>query len=288
MEKQLLPQRHPNRDFFVADILDAVPKDDLGSMEHPVFALSKNPDLNIREYNHNGYTLTITPSVLGLATIWDKDVLIYCISQLIAGINRDREPCQVVQITAHDLLVATNRHTGGTDYDQLEKAFERLAGTRIKTNIETGDKRDRQGFGLIENWKIVERLDDNRMSFITVKLSDWLFRAVMNMEVLSISPDYFRLRGGLERRVYELARKHCGAQPSWKIGTELLHKKSGSRSSLKRFRHEMKRISSSDIMPDYRMNFDLEKDQLCFYNRKSKKAAQAEFKDQMKALFATR
>ena len=33
----LLPERHPTADFFVCDILGASPKDDLGSMEHPIF-----------------------------------------------------------------------------------------------------------------------------------------------------------------------------------------------------------------------------------------------------------
>lgn len=283
--KTLLPQRHPNKDFFIADILDASPKDDLASMENPVFSLSKNPDRSVKEYEHNGAKLTVTPSVLGMANIWDKDILIYCTSQLIAGINNGREPSQTVRITGYDLLTATNRHTGGKDYDRLEQAFERLAGTRLKTNIETGDGRDRQGFGLIENWKIVELDDDSRMSHIDVKLSDWLYRAVLSKEVLSINPDYFRLRGGIERRIYELARKHCGKQSSWRIGTKLLHKKSGSRSAIKRFRHEIKRIASSDIMPDYRATYDAEKDQLVFYNRKGSKAAKAQFDDQIKTLF---
>jgi len=242
--KTLLPQRHPNRDFFVADILDASPRDDLASMESPVFSLSKNPDRTIRKYEHNGVTLTVTPSMLGMANIWDKDILIYCTSQLIAGINLGREPSQTVRITGYDLLKATNRHTGGKDYDRLEQAFERLAGTRLKTNIETGDNRDRQGFGLIENWKIAERNDDDRMSHIDVKLSDWLYRAVLSKEVLSISPDYFRLRGGIERRIYEIARKHCGKQASWRISIELLYKKTGAKSPIKRFRHEVKRIAN--------------------------------------------
>ena len=38
-----LPDRHPNGDFFVCDIFDAAPKDDLGSMEHPIFSLSTRP-----------------------------------------------------------------------------------------------------------------------------------------------------------------------------------------------------------------------------------------------------
>ena len=41
----LLPDRHPTADFFVCDILDALPKDDMATMEHPVFSLSTRPDL---------------------------------------------------------------------------------------------------------------------------------------------------------------------------------------------------------------------------------------------------
>jgi len=285
-DKSLLPQRHPNRDFFIADVLDASPRDDVASMENPVFSLSKNPDLTIREYEHNGIKLSVTPSVLGRATIWDKDILIYCTSQLIAGINLGREPSPTVRITAHDLLASTNRHTGGRSYERLTQSFKRLAGTQLSTDIKTGDKREIQGFGLIDKWKIVEHKHiEERMVAIDVTLSDWLYRAVLSMEVLAINPDYFRLRSGIERRVYELARKHCGSQTKWSIGIELLHKKSGSQSTIRRFRHEIKRIAISEIMPDYRFNYDAEKDQVVFYSRKGNKAAKAHFDDQMKTLF---
>lgn len=83
----LLPDRYPNRDFFQCDILDATPKSDMVSMEHPIFSLSTKPDTTIRFYEHNGNTLEVVPSVLGLATIWDKDILLYCISQLVEGID---------------------------------------------------------------------------------------------------------------------------------------------------------------------------------------------------------
>ena len=285
-EKTLMPVRHPNRDFFIADILDASPRDDLASMEHPIFSLSKNPDRTIREYEHNGVKLTVTPSMLGRANVWDKDILIYCTSQLIAGVNLGREPSPTVRITAYDLLTATNRHTGGKNYSQLVKSFERLAGTQLKTDIETGETREISGFGLIDKWKIIEHeTKSNRMSSVNVTLSDWLYRAVLAKEVLSISSDYFRLRGAIERRIYELARKHCGNQSSWRIGIPLLQKKTGSQSGLKHFRTEVKRIADSDITPDYRLRYNAEKDQLIFYSRKGIKAAKAEFDDQMKMLF---
>ncbi len=33
----LLPQRHPNHGLFICDVLDATPKDDVASMDHPIF-----------------------------------------------------------------------------------------------------------------------------------------------------------------------------------------------------------------------------------------------------------
>ena len=67
-----------------------MPKDDMATMEHPVFSLSTRPDLRILSYAHNGVEITVTPSVRGLATIHDKDILIYCISQLMAALNAGR------------------------------------------------------------------------------------------------------------------------------------------------------------------------------------------------------
>lgn len=83
---------------------------------------------------------------------------------------------------------------------------------RIFTNIETGDRRDDGYFPLIGEWDGSFSYKDNTIRHIKVELPGWLFRAVLNFEVLTLSRDYFRLDGGLERRVYELCRKHCGNQ----------------------------------------------------------------------------
>src|SRR5581483_2385653 len=94
----LLPDRHPIQDFFVCDVTDAIPKDDMGSMEHPVFSLSTKPDLSTREYEHNGVQVEIVPSTKGLATIHDKDILIYCISQLVAKMNAGDQPQRTLHL----------------------------------------------------------------------------------------------------------------------------------------------------------------------------------------------
>jgi len=248
-----LPERHPTGDFFVCDIFGASPKDDLGSMEHPVFSLSTRPDRRILSYEHKGTAVQVVPSVKGRATIHDKDILIYCISQLMAAVNAGQKTSRTLQIKAHDLLVATNRDTSGDSYARLREAFERLAGTRITTNLTTGGIEATSGFGLIESWEILRKSRGGRMVSVVVTLSEWLYRAVLAKSVLTLSRDYFRLRKPLERRVYELARKHCGRQPEWRVSVATLHKKSGSAAPLRVFRAALRRMISDGALPDYNL-----------------------------------
>src|SRR5215467_10743181 len=97
----LLPDRHPIQDFFICDVTDAIPKDDMGSMEHPIFSLSTKPDLSIREYEHKDVRISIIPSGLGLATIHDKDILIYGISQLVSKMNTGAELNKTLHLKAY-------------------------------------------------------------------------------------------------------------------------------------------------------------------------------------------
>lgn len=249
----LLPDRHPTGDFFLCDIFDAIPKDDLATMEHPVFTLATRPDRRILDYAHNGTEITVTPSVKGLATIHDKDILIFCISQLMAALNMGRKISRTLTLKAHDLLVATNRETSGDAYRRLREAFERLAGTRITTNLTTDGIEVTRGFGLIEAWEIQRRSKGGRMISVSVTLSEWLFRAVKAKSVLTLNRDYFRLRKPLERRIYELARKHCGRQDAWVASVDTLLKKSGSNSPRRVFRKMLRDMIEADHLPDYEL-----------------------------------
>ena len=242
-------------EFFLCDIFGAIPKNDLASMEHPLFSLATRPDRRILSYEHKGTEITVTPSVKGLATIHDKDILIFCISQLMAALNAGRTISRTLHLKAHDLLVATNRETSGDAYRRLRESFERLAGTRITTNISTGGIEVTKGFGLIESWEIVRRSSKGRgagrMSHVAVTLSDWLFQAVLSNAVLTLNRDYFSLRKPLERRIYELVRKHCGRQHSWTVSVDTLLKKSGSASPRRVFRKMLRDMIAAQPLPDY-------------------------------------
>lgn len=265
----LAPDRRKQPDFFIADIFDASIKDDMASMEHPLFALRAG-DKRVRVYERTGVTVTIKPGYDGCATIHDKDLWIYCISQLVEAKNRGREISPTVHFTMYDFLRTTNRRTDGDSYERAASMLGRLKGTVIETDIRTAGQRDRRGFGLIDSWRVIERDSDERMIAVEVDLPHWLFRSVSAMQVLTLSPDYFRLRKPLDRRVYELARKHCGHQPTWKVGISTLHEKSGSTDKRFKFRAAMKLLAEADALPDYRMIFDTEADTFTFRQRENK------------------
>ena len=271
LRSPLLPVRHPTKDLFVCDIFNAAPKSDIASMSHPVFSLSTKPDKQTRKYEHGEQFVEIRPSADGLATVHDRDILIYCISQVMAAKNAGRQVSQIVRFRAHDLLKSTNRMTNGRGYDGLKAALERLSGTRITTNVITGGEEITRGFGLIECFEIVRERRDGRMQEVEIKLSDWVFNALEHHEVLTLSRDYFRLRKPIERRVYELARKHCGRQSEWRISLELLQKKCGASSSYREFKRLMGNIVSEDRehghIPDYSVEMDDE--MVSFRNRGS-------------------
>src|SRR3546814_236646 len=178
----LLPVRHPNQDLFICDVLDAIPKDDMASMEHPVFSLSTKPDNRTRRYEHNGNVIEIIPSGKGLATIHDKDILISCISQLVAKMNQGEQPSRTVRLQAYDMLVATNRQTSGEVYRLMADALTRLRGTTVRTNIQTGGVEETRIFGLIEEAKITRKTFDGRMLDLEITLSDWVYRSVIRSE----------------------------------------------------------------------------------------------------------
>jgi len=253
----LLPNRHPNLDFFVLDIADAVPKDDMASMEHPLFSLATKPDLRHLEYRSGDNVLKIRPSGLGLPTIFDKDILIFAVSQLMHRKNRGEAIGDTVRFSARELCIATNRQIGGDHYKRLENAFARLQGTQFVTNVRTGGKIETRIFSLIDEGGFVRTDDEKfRLDYCEVKLSRWLMRAIESDQVVTISNDYFRLRRPLERRLYEIARKHCGNKAKWQIGLTTLQNKTGSNAPIKRFRHNLREIIKADVTPFYRFELD--------------------------------
>lgn len=277
-------------DLFVADLLDYTLKDDTSTMEAPLFSLSTKPDLEAWKWiSPDGKKwLEVTPSTKGRATIHDKDLLIYLSSQLVAAMNLaikqgDKLPGRRIRFTPHDFFVATGKDTGGRAYANIESMIDRLEGTRLKTNIEIGNIDRRTSFGLIESASYLLEKDrknkngEPRLTSIEITLSKWLYSALERKNILTISPRYFQLRKPLEKRLYELARRHVGDQAEWDIEESNLLKKTGSKAELREFRRMLKEIIADDNIPEYRISINkrLGKTMCKFYQKNPTKFALA-------------
>ena len=252
-------------DLFLDSLINAPIKDERATMEFPFFSLSKNPRYDPIEYNDGRVHVRVEPGQRGLATIWDKDVLIYCASVINDRLERGAPVDRVLSIAAYDLLRICERGTGKQSYELLLDALVRLRATTIITNIESDGEAERRGFGWIDNFRVREKTLPNgtkRMEALEVHLNDWFLRAIIKeRRVLSINRAYFKLKKGIERRLYELARKHCGKQPRWVVRLERLAEKCGTTRDLRRFKSDLKLIIKSDTIPDYQLALVFDTDQ---------------------------
>ncbi|HGJ5915353.1 replication initiator protein A, partial [Arsenophonus nasoniae] len=221
--KTLRPHKHKQLEFFIADDIDITSfRDEMASMEHPFFAL-KGGDTKVRIYKNGNTIVTIRPAAeIGLATVFDKDIWIYATSKLQEAINNNQPISRTITFTPYDFFITTNRDKGGRSYLELEKALSRLKGTTIKTNIiYSEDKQETIEFGLIDSWRIIEEKKGKlEIGMVEITLPDWVYQAITKTKVLQISPDYFRIRKAIDRRIYEIARKHCGNQHEFIISLE--------------------------------------------------------------------
>lgn len=260
----LLPVRHNEGDFFIADIFDNLPiKDDMASMEHPLFTLSQKPDMRTLSYTNSDTSIEMQPSSVGLPSIMDKDILLYCASVVMGKINQGEYPPKTIRLSLHDLLVATNRHTNDRGYQFIKKALNRLTGCMLKTSIKTGRTSQGKMFHLVESSEYLEsERVKGRIIGVEITLSDWFYNSLIAKEVLTINKNYFRLRSPLERRIYEIARKHekhIRKSGSWSISITKLYDKSGSASPLKKFTFNIKNICNTNHLPDYLIFLDSNK-----------------------------
>lgn len=144
-------------DMLVESMVSAPLRDDRATMEFPFFALQKRPLLTPIVYQDGNVAIRISPGERGIATIWDKDVLIYLSSLINSKIERGEEVSRTVRIAAYDLLRVTRRHTGKNGYQEIYDALFRLRSTTITTDIQSGGERETRGFGWIDSFRILTK-----------------------------------------------------------------------------------------------------------------------------------
>jgi hypothetical protein len=223
-------------------------------MAFPFFALSKNAWMKPLAYATPTVSIEVRPSARGVATIYDKEIVLYIASLMALKMDAGKQVSQDFIFTAHDLFSVTGSNHSARSYDRLADALERLQGTQIKTNIEAGGEGE-DGFF---SWLSEARLQyarsgkgEKRLKAVKVRLCDWLFRAILrDRQVLDYASTYFQL-GPIERRIYEVARSTCVDDEPLEMDLQTLKLQIGFQNPLSNFRIAMRQIAAANTIPDY-------------------------------------
>ncbi len=231
----------------------------------PPFALSAG-DLEARRFDLDGQFFEITPSATGLPTMRDKDVWIYCVSWLANAMfdERHEDLSRNLRFTARDFLDFSKRGNGGAQYDGLAQALDRLAGSKITTNIfppaeikESGDS-----FNLIRYE--AELVRDGRIDAVNIELPERLYHFATDWtHVCAMHPNYFSLTP-LRRLIYILAKINCGEWQPWVVSLNELHRLTGGTSPFRKFKQFVQELKDNPI-PEFRVEVDAQNATPTFY-----------------------
>ncbi|WP_175426686.1 replication initiator protein A [Azospirillum brasilense] len=213
------------------------------------FSLGRERVTELPVYNDGKVWIEVTGTKHGVPTMLDKEVLIYIVSLIQDKMNRGEVTSRVVTFRANDFFMRTGRKPAGTAYDWLEEALIRLKGTLIRTNIQSGDgvSGTDEGFSWIDRYRFRYTKSDTGEKVgdtVVVMLSDWVYGLVTGGNVLTYNPSYFDLKP-LERRLYEVARAHCGSQSGFRMNIEKLRLRAGSDAPLKEFKRMLTNMVTS-------------------------------------------
>jgi plasmid replication initiation protein len=228
-------------------------------MEYPFFGLSKKAKKQTLVFKTENVSVEVRPSASGVATIYDKEVLLYIASLMAEKMDKGEPVDQEFTFTAHDFFRVTGTSASSRSYARLSEALTRLQGTQVATNIKSGGSGVKGWFSWLEKAAsdYVEGPNgEERLKAIRVRLCDWLFRAILKeRRILAYHLDYFKL-GPIERRLYEVARSHCEPTGTYVVDLEELRLKVGCTDSLAKFKFALKGVIESDALPEYRVRLD--------------------------------
>jgi len=260
-----LPDYH-QLDLFLAEYTDIATRALQDLMWRPFFSLSKKPRFKAIRYSTDSADIIVSGGEpLGMANIWDADILMWIISQIVEARDRGEETSPQMYFTPYDCLRGVYRQTGGQEYRLLGNAVQRLHNTVIHTNIRKNDqvpltrlerRRLERGFHWLEGYEIqsIERGGKDIPQGITIVLPNWLYRGVLSdKNILTIDERYFLITSGLKRVLYMIARKHVGDQDLWSFTMRQLYEKTGSESRFSDFASMIRRIVKENDLPEYCM-----------------------------------
>ncbi|WP_207461826.1 replication initiator protein A [Azospirillum sp. SYSU D00513] len=194
----------------------------------------------------------------GVATIYDRDLIIYAASLVKQQLDTEPgvEPKRELVFSAHDFFAKACRDRSMRAYEKFEQMVDRLKGTMVKTNVETGGRGVSGWFNWLGDgtaivYDINEASGERRMLYVKLVLCEWLVRAIKHdKKMFAVPTSYFDLPP-IARRLYDLARVNCDGGKVWETTLGKLHAAVGSNVPVARFKVQVNQVTKDGGIPEF-------------------------------------
>jgi len=230
-------------------------------LAYPYFTLTKqkrtkpmrffNEEQNVRIEIHG-------IEINGIANIHDADLLLWFSAEVRRHYEKTGQITHRIFYNPRKMLVEIGRGKGGMQINRLQESLERLVSTYVRTTVRTEHQKGKGGFHWLDYWKGSQ---DNKTgepkNLWSVGMSEWLIQGIIqDTNILTLHPGYYSLTSGLEKRLYQIARKHAGKQNFGAMMTmETLYKKTGSSENTRKFAYKVRTIAREEgALLDYNIS----------------------------------
>jgi len=218
------------------------------------FSVEKKPRHQPIEHQYKKYWVRISAHEEGIASYWDKDVLLFVFSQLIGGIKAGEQISKTIHFTGPDYFrFIGKKWSGKNDYLSLVNSLRRLQGTTIRTNVLDDQVSAEQGISWISEYRSF--LSGN-VTIFEVVLPEPFYKLVTNRRNwLTLDRSYFQIMGGVERFLYTWGRKSTGYKQhdTWEESFSSIYEKSGSLMPIRKFNYKLRGIIDKQTIPGYQL-----------------------------------
>lgn len=244
---------HAQFALFIDDTKQRSPRAVQDVMVHPFFSLSKRPRFTpIKWESRDGNVKHIISgnTRFGIASIYDADFLWWVCGQIRLRAERTGLKNPTLAFIPHKMFQQMGKKSVGREnYAQLKRAMQRLHTTAVETTVRVEHQREKAGgFHWIDQWGTDEdNATGTPVGMWSVTVSNWLYQAIIDERlILSLSLEYFQLRSGLEKKLYQIARKCTGYGSGAEFPMETLHRLTASEDELKYFARDVRNIEKKN------------------------------------------
>jgi predicted GIY-YIG superfamily endonuclease len=228
-------------------------------IEIPVFVLEeRNFSVFAWTSKDGNQSVEVRPGPKGRATIHDKDVLLYLLTQLInwKRSGRPESESRSFVIDVHNYLMSTKKMAGPGAHAKLITALNRLRDTTIVRKIKTGRTTSQLEFGIIESWGVTDSDISQVPITIEIVISEWVFQTFRQGKWFEIPYAYFQARSPAVRRMHELAGPHFSKTGSWTISLDELSKMVNPNGERLIWDFPWFSFYGAQVIQGFRVNFD--------------------------------